>query len=199
MTVWIKNHARNRSHYHTDPECFDLSRAESTREVEKGIVEQMGLEQCKRCAGDVDQSACNQSHLAALKDAAREHRPNSKFDTNPIKTQQIDPTHGDVITYGECDALRREFAGEHGAKAYARENKIARATLTKHLKGECDCVNGEPALTHSSAFGWVRYDPLADPETLREEYREHSMQEIAEKYDVHHSTVSRRLDAHNLK
>jgi len=72
MTVWIKNHARNRSRYHTQADCYDLTQAEGTREVALEIVTQMGLTKCKRCANDVDRSTTDWGHLNALKEVANE-------------------------------------------------------------------------------------------------------------------------------
>jgi len=104
-----------------------------------------------------------------------------------------------VITATECDALRRKFNGRHGAKAYAKENGMARKTVTKHLKGECNCANHEPELTHSNCFGWVSYNPLDDKRNLWNEYQSHTTREIAEKYDVHPSTIRRKLDKFNIQ
>jgi len=72
MTLWIKKHARNRSHYHTDATCHDLNEAEDTREVAQEIVDQMGLDKCKRCANDVDRSTVDWSHYQALREVANE-------------------------------------------------------------------------------------------------------------------------------
>jgi len=121
-----------------------------------------------------------------------------------IKDGKIDARHihagaGDnLITTEECDELRRKFNGHHGAKAYAEDNGFSRKTISKHLKGECNCANEEPALTHSPAYGWVSYDPLNDPANLAREDDERSIKEIANKYGVHRSTISRAFKRHDI-
>lgn len=49
--------------YHTDPECRHLARRGTGRVIEesRATAERRGLECCKRCSGEYDQSAVEQS------------------------------------------------------------------------------------------------------------------------------------------
>jgi len=72
MSVWIKQRSHDRDVYHSDNDCADLQRLQNPHKVSLALVDRMGLEECSRCANDVDRSTSDWSHQNALQEAANE-------------------------------------------------------------------------------------------------------------------------------